>query len=336
MPRWIGHLFRAVLLTILLTSLAMPATAQANEAVPRVAPRFQQFYDANGGLEIFGLPLSDEFAADGLQVQYFERSRLEWHPEFAGTENEILLGPLGRTATAGRAFPQHGPQPGQIYFQETGYNLGGAFAAFWFAHNGLRLFGYPLSDELTERSVDNGQVYTVQYFERARFEWHPDQGRVLLDRLGAHHYVPAISSQATGSTAGVSLSSYEQQVRDQLMAARADAGIAAPPLDPALVVLARERSADMANRGYFSHTTPEGTNVFALLNAAGIPWAFAGEILARNNYADGQTAGVAGTAYLNSPPHRAVVLDPQYTAMGIGHAVDRNGMHYFTVIFVRR
>jgi len=336
MAPWIVRHCRPLLLIVLLLSFVWPATARASEAAPRVSPQFQRFYDANGGLEIFGMPLSDEFVADGLRVQYFERARMEWHPEFSGSENEILLGPLGRALTIGRTFPQSGPRLGQTYFQQTGYNLGGGFAAFWFAHNGLQLFGYPLSDELQERSAADGQLYTVQYFERARMEWHPERGGVLLDRLGSHYYVPAISSQSTGPATGVALSSYEQRVRDRLMGARADASIAAPQLDPALVTLARERSADMANRGYFGHTTPEGATVFTLLNTAGVQWAYAGEILSRNNYADGQSAGVAGDAYLGSPSHRAVAVDPQYTAMGVGHAVDRSGMHYYTVIFVRR
>lgn len=70
----------------------------------------------------------------------------------------------------------------QRWFAETGHSVGGAFWQFWQANGGLPIFGYPLTDELTEA----GQ--TVQYFERAVFEWHPDNPepyKILLRRLGA-------------------------------------------------------------------------------------------------------------------------------------------------------
>jgi hypothetical protein len=73
-------------------------------------------------------------------------------------------------------------------FPETGHFLCGAFRDYWERNGGLPIFGYPLTDEISEVNFDTGQTYTVQYFERARFEWHPEnQGtpyEVLLGRLG--------------------------------------------------------------------------------------------------------------------------------------------------------
>ncbi len=66
-----------------------------------LAGAFREFWENNGGLEIFGYPISPEFEeenpADGETyiVQYFERARFEWRPEFAGTEHEVQLGLLG-------------------------------------------------------------------------------------------------------------------------------------------------------------------------------------------------------------------------------------------------
>ncbi len=71
------------------------------------------------------------------------------------------------------------------YFHETGHTVCHGFRAFWESHGdaALMTFGYPLSEEFTN---DAGIV--VQYFERARFEWHPGSGQnpwdVLLGRLG--------------------------------------------------------------------------------------------------------------------------------------------------------
>ncbi len=61
-----------------------------------LANGFKKYWDEHGGVAVFGYPISEEFQEDGYNVQYFERARLEWHPENAGTEYEVLLGHLGR------------------------------------------------------------------------------------------------------------------------------------------------------------------------------------------------------------------------------------------------
>src|SRR5205823_1207557 len=143
-------------------------------------------------LAVFGYPLSEEFpelsATDGklYTVQYFERNRFEYHPEFAGTPNEVLMGLLGVDSTSGRTFPAGQPVPGDpgrtTFFNETKHSLSGSFLAYWKARGGLAVFGYPISEPISE----NG--YIVQYFERNRFELHPEfQGtpnEVLLGLLG--------------------------------------------------------------------------------------------------------------------------------------------------------
>ena len=58
-------------------------------------------------------------------------------------------------------------------FAETGYCIQGRFLEYWTAHGGLAINGYPLSDEFTQ-TLEDGKPYTVQYFERARFEYHPE------------------------------------------------------------------------------------------------------------------------------------------------------------------
>lgn len=333
-----------VALSLLLTGLSAPAVHAADTTVYptgfSVSPLFQSFFTANGGVAIFGYPLTGEIAEGGLTVQYFERSRFEYHPEFAGTANEVLLSRLGFDQTAGRAFPPATgvPDTSQAdFFPETDHTLRGGFRAYWYSHNGLRLFGYPLSEELAERNADDGQTYTVQYFERARMEWHAQTGEVLLSRLGAQAFTHAYATQPPAPAQNLAqIDGYEQQTLAVLMAARSAAGLPLPELDSTLVGLARQRSADMATRGYFSHVTPEGATIFTMLNNAGVPWNVAGETIARNNYANNETATVAGQALLNSPAHRAVIMDPQYNYVGIGHAVDGNGLHYYTVVFVRR
>ncbi|HET7035319.1 MAG TPA: N-acetylmuramoyl-L-alanine amidase [Thermomicrobiaceae bacterium] len=75
--------------------------------------------------------------------------------------------------------------PTATYFSETGHNLGPLFGAYWNANGGLPVFGYPHTDSFPEQNPDDGQVYTVQYFERQRFEYHPEnQGTPYVVELG--------------------------------------------------------------------------------------------------------------------------------------------------------
>ncbi len=76
--------------------------------------------------------------------------------------------------------------PDQRYFPETGHTLRGEFKRYWQRHGGLPIFGYPTSEEFLERGSD-GRDYVVQYFERHRFEFHPENPapyNVQLSRLG--------------------------------------------------------------------------------------------------------------------------------------------------------
>ena len=62
----------------------------------RLCPPFRQYWEANGGLALFGMPLSEAYDENGRLVQYFERNRFESAPDQAGTPFEVQLGLLGR------------------------------------------------------------------------------------------------------------------------------------------------------------------------------------------------------------------------------------------------
>ncbi|MEO5951439.1 MAG: hypothetical protein ABIQ44_03130, partial [Chloroflexia bacterium] len=76
-------------------------------------------------------------------------------------------------------------------FPETGKTVQGRFFEYWNANGGLAQQGYPITNELQEKSDTDGNTYTVQYFERAVFEAHPEKARpydVLLSLLGVSYY----------------------------------------------------------------------------------------------------------------------------------------------------
>jgi len=171
-----------------------------------IAGRIREFWEQNGGLPVFGFPVGEQRAevieGKTYQAQWFERNRLELHPDNA-RPYDVLLGRNGadRLIQQGRdwmQFPGSGPRGDCRFFPETNHNVCGAILASWHANGlefdgsggkseaeNLALYGLPLSDERVE--VIEGKEYTVQWFERARFELHPENAppyNVLLGLLG--------------------------------------------------------------------------------------------------------------------------------------------------------
>ncbi len=147
---------------------------------------FLTFWNANGGATIFGFPLTNEVVdpASQLTVQFFERSRFEYHPESAGSSQLVQLTNVGRILTAGRTDPRTDPafppQPlvsagaDRSYYVQTQHAVGGQLKKFFDQNGGTFIFGYPISEETIEPNPTDGVAYTVQWFERARFEFHPE------------------------------------------------------------------------------------------------------------------------------------------------------------------
>ena len=109
--------------------------------------------------------------------------------------------------------------------------------------------------------------------------------------------------------------------------ARADAGCGALPADPALAAVARAHSADMRDRDYVSHTSPEGLSPFDRAEQAGVDDSRA------ENIAFGQSdAAAVMEAWLESPGHRANILDCELTKLGVGVA-EGTGGPWWTQLF---
>ncbi|MGQ9928625.1 MAG: S8 family peptidase [Chloroflexaceae bacterium] len=164
---------------------------------------FLRYWERYGGLSIFGFPISEELIEAGSDgrpytVQYFERHRLELHPE-KPAPYDLLLTRIGdevlrATGRDWNTFPRGTVQPGCLTFEGTGHTLCEPFLGYWRANGlefdgawgysfaeSLALFGQPISPPQVEE-IAPGVFRTVQWFERARFEDH--DGRVLLGLLG--------------------------------------------------------------------------------------------------------------------------------------------------------
>jgi dipeptidyl aminopeptidase/acylaminoacyl peptidase len=190
---------------------AMPNQQQSRcfkETGQCIGGRFREYWEQNGGLAVFGFPTSaaqNETNRDTGKVymtQWFERARLELHLENQAPY-DVLLGRMGedrllrldRDWKSGRKAPSTAAH----YFPQTGHAIAHEpFWRYWSTHGlelgdrgvsereSLALFGYPLTEPTQETNL-NGDTVLTQWFERARFEWHPNKPepyKVLLGLLG--------------------------------------------------------------------------------------------------------------------------------------------------------
>ncbi|NJK81144.1 MAG: hypothetical protein HC914_15170, partial [Chloroflexaceae bacterium] len=198
---------------------SIPTTPQAAPAVgsqtfpetgQTLSGRFLEYWRDNGGLSVFGYPLNAASTDAGQLAQVFERTRFELHPQNA-PPYDVLLGRVGAEMLAAqgidwRSFPTVDRAPeGCLYFAETQHSVCGAFKTYWESQGlefdgqpgrsyaeSLALFGLPLSEPVQE-TLPDGTTIIVQWFERARFEEHPQNAapyNVLLGLLGRDLYTP--------------------------------------------------------------------------------------------------------------------------------------------------
>ncbi len=208
-----GRLAALVLVALLALASARPPRAVAAPP-PRqacfaatgacAAGAFFDYWAGSGGVAILGLPLAPVRPdPDGRLRQVYERAILEWHPENM-PQFQVLLPRLGAARIADRPEARQPPAPcdaGCTPFPETGHTLREPFRDYWAAHGGLAVFGYPLTELFDEVNAADGRRYQVQYFERNRFEYHPEAPpayRVQLGLLGRE----ALSALGDAGAAG--------------------------------------------------------------------------------------------------------------------------------------
>lgn len=109
------------------------------------------------------------------------------------------------------------------------------------------------------------------------------------------------------------LTAMEKQMVDLVNQERVSRGLAALQVDMRLVKVARMKSMDMIKNNYFGHTSPVYGSPFDMMKAQGITYKTAGE-----NLAGAPTVERAHTGLMNSEGHRANILKPAYTKIGIG------------------
>ncbi|MCS6940303.1 MAG: class F sortase [Roseiflexaceae bacterium] len=205
-----------LLIIIVCTGIFLPHSVHAQrgercfvETGYCISGRIREFWEQNGGLRVFGYPITplqtETIEGRPLQVQWFERARLELHPANP-RPYDVQLGRLGAELLARgdrSGTPVNVTASGECrLFPQTGINACGPILTAWRSAGlqldgkpgvseaeSLALFGVPLTEARLETLAD-GNAYVVQWFERGRFEVHPENpppANVLLGLLGREY-----------------------------------------------------------------------------------------------------------------------------------------------------
>jgi hypothetical protein len=289
-------------------AMAQPGYAQTGERCFAetgfcISGAIRTYWERNGGLARFGFPISavvddtayhNGSAAWGGQVQWFERARLEIHPELGG---RILPGRIGAelhfrlTQSLVIAKPAtQAPQPGCRFFPATGQNLCEPYLNFWERNGGVAQLGYPVGAPAVFTSgAWSGEV---QWFERVRIERHrtPAGETLMLGRLGNEYRNNEPSAGCTGAVFEPLQRSYEST------AFRVSMGC---PLIPVRNVRAAEQYFERGVMIWIELTTPSGALDRRIFVIRGTPLP-----LAYSVFYDGWQEGDPANAGLAPPPGR--------------------------------
>ena len=147
----------------------------------------------------------------------------------------------------------------------------------------------------------------------------PDEGTPAPDE--------GTSAPDKEQTTGGVISAYEAEVIRLVNEIRRQNGLGELTASAELSHVARLKSQDMHDKGYFDHTSPTYGSAFDMLRSFGISYRTAGENIAYGY----STPQAVVDAWMNSSGHRANILNASYTQIGVGHVQDGN---YCTQIFV--
>lgn len=148
---------------------------------------YKTYHSIPNPIEIYGYPITEAYTEQtlGRIVQYFERARFE-----VGPDNppglRVKISPLGELLyKPGSVLPMPDNFPACKTYSETGYQVCFSFLDYYLDNGGAAQFGYPISGfELHDDRI-------VQYFQRTRFEWHPELPsgqKVVLTDVGRRYF----------------------------------------------------------------------------------------------------------------------------------------------------
>ena len=132
---------------------------------------------------------------------------------------------------------------------------------------------------------------------------------------------------------GVLVPSKAAALLEKMNAARTEAGLPALERADTLDDVALARGRNLIANGYFDHYGPDGESAFSELGARGVRYRLAGENLARNNYIESRTVQAAFDGLMASPGHRANILEPGFSQVGVA-ALQNGKIWIYVTVFM--
>jgi len=220
--------------------------------------------------------------------------------------------------------------------------------------------GFIFSDELISKNLSNDQFLNIMYssfFNRlpdpgGQADWlsvmsrgtsrqyvlagfvNSDEFRSLCEKysIRSGSYSGGSSSTASISSTVLQVSSgVESNLLNLINQVRAQNGLPALLGNASLINISRSRSSDMLNRNYFSHTTPEGKNIFNILAENGVIYSCAGENIYQCAPASNGSESAILNTWFSSSFHRDNLLNGRYRQAGIG-IIDGGGKRIVTIV----
>jgi len=186
------------------------------------------------------------------------------------------------------------------------------------------LMAFPISDKLSEEARESKIASKLAI----QVEWFDEKLSPIFDKAISQSMNKLTINPDSEKSVKLPYSVTAPKVRPDLEAEmlqlvneeRKKENLPALKNDPELTIVARAHSKDMFTRGYFAHVTPDHKTPFDRMRSAGVRYLSAGE-----NLALGKTLTICHNGLMNSPGHRANILDRSYGRVGIG--VLDGGMH---------
>ena len=179
------------------------------------------------------------------------------------------------------------------------------------------LLAMPLNESLRERARASASVNRLAgYTERLEAALHPVFGEAIAETLNLLTVRPESNERVSlpyTVAAPRPRPDLETKMLELVNRERVAAGLHPLAPDTELAQVARQHSSDMFARGYFAHVTPEGRDPFERMREANVRFLAAGE-----NLALAPTLQIAHTGLMNSPGHRANILQRDFGRVGIG------------------
>lgn len=189
--------------------------------------------------------------------------------------------------------------------------------------NWQKLSDYFNQFQINHKDQENGYSKPLTKEEQPKQEEPKTEKPV--EQVPVEQQVPKQEQQNQEQVEG--LSEFEQEVVELTNNERAKNGLSPLQADPELSRVAREKSRDMSARNYFDHNSPTYGSPFDMMESYGITYQAAGENIAKGQ----RTPQEVVTAWMNSPGHRANILNGNFTHIGSGFFEQGN---HWTQMFI--